>query len=286
MGDITTAFVKQFQGNIEMLVQQKGSRLRDTVRIKAGVVGEDVYVDQISSTAAVKRTTRHADTPLIDTVYSRRRITMYDYEWADLIDKEDKLKMLADPTSEYSQNGAYALGRAIDDAIIAAADGTAYTGKDGSTSTAMLTANIIAHASSGLTIAKLLSAKELLDAAEVDADEPRYCIVTAAQVTDLLNTTEVKSADYNTVRALAEGKLDTFLGFKFLRTERLLEDATPDRKVLCYVQSGICLALGKDITASIDKRVDKSNATQVYLSMSIGASRMEEKKVVTIACEE
>lgn len=286
MGAISTAFVKQFQGNIEMLVQQKGSRLSDTVRIKAGIVGEDVFVDQISATAAIKRTTRHADTPLIDTEYSRRRITMYDYEWADLIDKEDKLKMLADPTSEYAQNGAYALGRAIDDAIIAAADGTAYTGKDGSTSTAMLTSHIIAHGCAGLTLAKLLSAKQILDAAEVDPDEPRYCIVTAKQVTDLLNTTEVKNADYNTVRALAEGKLDSFLGFKFIRTERLLEDATPDRKVLCYTQSGICLALGKDINASIDKRVDKSNATQVYLSMSIGASRMEEAKVVSIACEE
>ena len=106
MGDITTAFVKQFGTNLEALVQQKGSRLRNAVRIETGITGEEAYFDQLASTAAQKKTTRNSDTPLVKSDHKRRRVAMYDYEWADLIDKEDQLKMLIDPKSMYTQNAA------------------------------------------------------------------------------------------------------------------------------------------------------------------------------------
>jgi hypothetical protein len=108
----------------------------------------------------------------------------------------------------------------------------------------------------------------------------------AAQVTDLLGTTEVTSSDYNTVKALVQGQIDTFMGFKFIRTQRLTEDATPDRQVVAWIQSGVLLAIGQDFTSRISERADKSYSTQVFASMSIGATRMEEEKVVEIACEE
>jgi hypothetical protein len=46
------------------------------------------------------------------------------------------------------------------------------------------------------------------------------------------------------------------------------------------------LAMGKEPTASIDVRPDKSMATQVYYCASFGSSRLEESKVVQIACNE
>ena len=121
---IDTALVKQFNSNVEILSQQKGSRLRNSVRLKTGVIGEDTYIDQIGKTSAIKRTSRHGDTPLVDTEWQRRKVSLIDYDWADLIDTADKLKMLADPTSEYSMNAAYALGRAMDDEVITEAFGT------------------------------------------------------------------------------------------------------------------------------------------------------------------
>ena len=282
---ITTAFVNQFSSNIQMLSQQMGSLLRNAVDVET-VNGEKAFFDQVGSAAAVLRTTRHADTPLIDTPHSRRMVTMSDYEYADLIDDQDKVRLLVDPTSTYARAAAAAMGRAMDDVIISAALGTSLTGKDGTTSTPFDTNNQIAVGAAGLTLAKLIEAKEILDSNDVDPSIPRYIAVSPKQITNLLDDPEVTSADYNTVRALVKGELDTYVGFKFVTTNRLPLDGSDDRRVFAWAMDGIKLAIGKEPTARIDERADKSYATQVYYCMSVGATRMEEAKVVEIICDE
>jgi len=282
---ITTAFVEQYKSNVLHLAQQKGSRLRDTVRFES-VTGKNHFFERIGAVSAQNRTSRHSDTPRMDTPHSRRRVSMDDYDWADLIDQEDKVRMLITPQSEYAMAGANAMGRAMDTAIIEAAVGNAYGGAAGGTTIALPSAQKVVHGSAGLTVAKLLSAKEILDGADVDPEEERFCILSAKQVTDLLNTTEVKSSDYNTVKALAQGQLDTFLGFKFIRSERLGTDTNGDRQVTVYNKSGLGLAMGSEIQTRISERDDKNYATQVFLSMTIGATRVEDEKVVEIACQE
>ena len=282
---ITTAFVNQFSANVQMLSQQMGSLLRNAVDVES-VNGEKAFFDQVGSAAAVKKTSRHADTPLIETPHTRRMVTMADYEYADLIDDQDRVRLLIDPTSTYGRAAAAAMGRAMDDEIIAAALGTALTGKDGSTSTALPAGQKIAHGSAGLTIAKLVSAKELLDAASVDPSIPRHIIVSPKQISDLLNNTTVTSSDFNTVKALAQGEINTFVGFNFIVSNRLTTDSNSDRQVIAFASDGIKLAMGKEPSAKIDERADKSYATQVYYCQTIGATRMEEEKVVEIACNE
>jgi hypothetical protein len=282
---ITTAFVNQFSSNIQMLSQQMGSLLRNAVDVET-VNGEKAFFDQVGSAAAVLRTTRHADTPLIDTPHSRRMVTMSDYEYADLIDDQDKVRLLVDPTSTYARAAAAAMGRAMDDVIISAALGTSLTGKDGTTSTPFDTNNQIAVGAAGLTLAKLVEAKEILDSNDVDPSIPRYIAVSPKQITNLLDDPEVTSADYNTVRALVKGELDTYVGFKFVTTNRLGLDGSGDRRCFAWAMDGIKLAVGKEPTARIDERADKSYATQVYYCMSVGATRMEEAKVVEILCDE
>ena len=280
--NITTAFVQQYSANVQMLSQQMGSLLRDKVRVES-VVGKNAFFDQVGSVTAVEKTSRHSDTPQIDTPHARRRVSLADYEFADLIDQQDKVRLLIDPTSSYAQAAAMAMGRAIDDVIITAALGTAFTGETGSTSTA--NANSIAHGSAGLTIAKLRTAKETLDLGSVDPSIPRHIIVSPKQITDLLGTTEVTSSDFNTVKALANGEINSFLGFNFIVSNRLSLSGTT-RSCIAFAQDGIALAVGKDVQARIDERADKSYATQVYYCMSIGATRMEEDKVVQIDCDE
>ena len=282
---ITTAFVNQFSANIQMLSQQMGSLLRSAVDVES-VNGEKAFFDQVGAAAAVLRTSRHADTPLVDTPHSRRMVTMSDYEYADLIDDQDKVRLLADPTSTYSRAAAAAMGRAMDDVIISAALGSAQTGKDGSTSTALPSAQKIAVASSGLTIAKLVSAKEILDSGNVDPSIARHIVCSPKQISDLLNKTTVTSSDYNTVKALAMGEINTFVGFNFHVSNRLNTDGSGDRQVIAFASDGIKLAVGKEPAARTDERADKSYATQVYYCQSIGATRMEESKVVEIACSE
>lgn len=283
--EITTAFVEQYGANVQLLSQQKGSRLGSRVRNES-VTGKNAFFEQIGAVAARKRPSRHADTPRMDTPHNRRRVSLVDYDWADLIDDEDKVRMLIDPTSSYAMSAAFAMGRAKDDAIIEAAIGTAQTGEDGSTAVTLPGSQKVGHDSKGLNLAKLLEAKQIIDEADVDPDLTRYIALAAEQVSDLLNTTEIKSADFNTVKALAQGQLNTFLGFEFIRTQRLGTDGNSDRQVICWVSDGILLATGKSMSTKISERADKNYATQVFNSMSIGATRMEEVKVVEIACKE
>jgi hypothetical protein len=283
--EITTAFVEQYKSNVFHLAQQKGSRLRDAVRTET-VTGKAHFFERIGTAAAQKRTSRHSDTPRMDTPHSRRKVTMEDYDWADLIDNEDKVRMLISPQSEYAMAGAWAMGRAMDDAIISAATGNAFGGVSGGTSVALPAAQKVAHGSAGLNIAKLIGAKKILDSNDIDPDEARFIIVNSETLADLLAITEVTSSDFNTVKALVQGEINTFLGFNFVRTERLGLDGDGNRQVLAFAQSGIGLAVGQDVNTRISERADKNYATQVFLSMTIGATRIEDEKVVEIACTE
>jgi hypothetical protein len=212
-------------------------------------------------------------------------VTMDTYEWADLIDDSDKVRMLIDPTSTYAQAAAAAMGRAMDDSIISAATGTSKTGSSGGTSTDMVSGNIIAHGSADLTLAKLIQAKKILDEGSVDASIPRYIAVAPAQIEALLGTTQVQSADFNSIKSLVQGEVDTFMGFKFIMSTRLAV-ASNIRTCFAWAEDGLKLAVGKDVMAKIDERADKSYATQVFYCSTFGSTRMEEAKVVSVLCDE
>jgi hypothetical protein len=282
---ITTAFVEQYSNNVQMLSQQKGSLLRGSVDVES-VVGNNAFFEQVGSATAQKRVSRHSDTPQLDTPHAKRRVSLVDYEYADLIDQQDKVRTLIDPTSAYANAAAFALGRSMDDEIIAAASGNAFTGATGSQSTALGAGQAITESGTdGLTIAKLRTAKEKFDLASVDPSLPRFLVVGPRQVSDLLGTTSVTSSDFNTVKALVNGEVDTFMGFKFITSTRLAI-ASSKRLCLAFAGDGIKLALGKDVMTRIDERSDKGYSTQVYVCMSIGATRMEESKVVSIQAHE
>ncbi len=305
--EITQAFVDQFGANVFHLSQQKGSRLKPAVRVESQN-GESAFYDRIGKVAAVKKAGRHSDTPQLDTPHSRRMVTLEDYEWADLIDQQDKIRMLQDPTSDYVMAAMWAMGRSMDDELIAAALGNAYSGQKGTVAVAHPNTQKYA-ANDGavftnLNVRTLRAVKRKLDEKEVDDGEDRFIACSSSQIESLLGQTEVTSHDYNTVKALVQGEVDTFMGFKFLRTERLLTQvaalsasATTGavgsgtsvagfRKAFAWGKQGLLLSIGKDIMAKIDQRADKSYATQAYTCMSIGATRMEEEKVVEILCKE
>ena len=277
---ISTAFSQQFSSNVQLLSQQMGSVLRGAVS-EESVTGEKAFFDQIGSTAAVKRTSRHGDTPMVETPHSRRMVTMDSYEWADLIDDADKVRMLIDPTSTDARAAAAAMGRSMDDAIIEAATGTSKTGKSGATSTSMLAAHQIANGSADLTLAKLIQAKKTLDLASVDPSIP----VGPDQIEALLNSTTVTSSDFNTIKALVQGEINTFLGFTFHVSTRLAKSGNI-RSCFAWAEDGLKMAVGKDVMSRIDERSDKSYSTQVYYCATFGATRMEEEKVVQIDCDE
>jgi len=287
--NITTSFVEQYSANVSLLAQQTGSKLRSAVDVES-VRGKNAFFDQVGVTAAQLKTSRHSDTPQIDSPHSRRRVSLSTYEWGDLVDDSDKVRALIDPTSTYARAAAAAMNRSIDDVIITAMNASADTGVAGGTSTALPSTQKTATSdqSDGLSIAKLRSAKYILDNNDVDPSLKRYLVCGPKQIQDLLALTEVTSSDYNVVKALAAGQVDSFLGFNFIMSTRLNLDATytSDRLVFAFTEDAIKLAIGKDVTAKISERADKSYSTQVYYCMDLGATRMEEEKVVQIPCNE
>lgn len=291
---VDTAFVNTYKSNIQIKFQQMGSRLRPYVRVESQNAEFDFY-DRIGPTTAIEMTGRHQDTVFVGTDHDRRRVALRDFNWADLIDKKDRIRMLADPTSAYTMNAVYAFGRKMDDILIEAAFGTAYTDKTGSTAVTLPAAQTIASnyvesgaaAASNLTIGKLRRARYLFGKAEADneGEADMVLVVDPSQMQSLLRTTEVTSSDYNTVKALVAGQIDTFMGFKFIRSNRLPVSGTV-RDCLAFERQGLCLAIGDEVEVDVGPRRDKNNTVQVYVEAHFGATRMWEEKVLKVQCDE
>ena len=282
---ITTAFMQQYKAGIEILVQQKGSRLRSCVRVE-DQVGKQSFYDQLGSTTVRERTVRHGDSPYIATPHSRRMCILKDYDWGDYIDSEDKIRTLNDPSNQYTVNAAFAFGRKIDEVLLDAASGDAKTGETGGDTTPLPSTQKIGG-SVPMSLALLLQAKEILDENETDPDQPRYIACTAAQITSLLNTTEVKSSDFNTVKALASGQINTYLGFEFKRVNSgLFNTVGSDDACIAWSRPGLLLAIGAELVARVTERSDKGFSWYAFNRMSFAATRMQEELVVEIACNE
>lgn len=305
---ITVSFVKQYGANIFMLSQQKGSRLRNCVRVEP-VVGDSRFFDRIGKAAAQTRTTRHSDTPQIDTPHSRRLVTLITKECGDLVDDADKVRTLNDPTNDYSVAFQWSLGRAMDVEIINAAYGSAYGDVSGSTAVTLpnsqMVAAVASAAGAALNVQAVRRAGKVLDGNDVDEMEQRYFAFNAYQKESLLSATEVTSADFNSVKALVMGQIDTFMGFKFVRSEQLVDrattlsfdtaagtvgsgggDANGYDQCIAWAKSGLLLGIGSEPKANIAPDPGKSFSTRIYASMNIGATRMEEEKVVVVQCKD
>ncbi len=284
---ITTAFVKQFHGIVEMLVQQKGSVLRECVR-EESQNSEEQFWEQIGPTEAQEITNRHGDSPYVQSQHDRRRVTLRFFDWGDFIDKIDRVRMLIDPTNPYAQNAAYALGRKIDDIILDALYGVAFTGKDGSQQVTFPSGQVVAldfgGTNVGLTVPKLIEAKRIMQAGLVDLrNEELYAAISSSQKANLLNTTQVTSSDYAPVKALATGEVDNFLGITFRDTERVPKSGS-NWRVPVWAKSGLLLAVNPQINTEVVRRWDKRGSWYVYASMGAGAVRMQEPKVVEVLC--
>lgn len=281
----------KFTNDFILLSQQGDSRLRSTVRTDPDAVdGKFAYFDRIGAIASVKKKARAEDTGSVQAQHSRRKVFRTPFKLPQLVDRTDVRNLggaLRDPSNRYIQNAIKAMRRDMDQVIIDAALGNSYAVDEGDVSTAVAlpSAQVIVNASAGLTIAKLQKAKELLDHAEVDEMVPRYIVVTSKQINDLLGTTQATSSDYNTVKTLVEGKIDTFYGFKFIRSE-LLPVSSSIRQCIAYAGTGIGYAGDDSPFVDIGPRRDKSMAKQIYMEWEIGATRVEEVQVVEIDCLE
>lgn len=299
---IDTAFVKQYHAVVERLLQQQGTKFRAAVRVESQA-SEEQFWDQIGVVEAQEDYTRFGDSPVMNTPHARRRVTLRQFDVGDYFDSWDKIRTLIDPTSTYIQNFVDALNRALDIVIIgrqAINDdtnvlsgffGTSYTGKAGGTAVTFPAGNQIAvnfgGANSNLTINKLIEADRLLRTKfNEKGREPWYISITASQLASMLKTTQVTSADYNTVKALVKGEINSFMGFDFIHSEYLLKNGSGFRRVPIWVKSGMLLSVGMEIKTEVAKRADKKFNWYAYAAASFGSTRMQEDKVLECICDE
>lgn len=286
--EVPAHFAESFTTNVELLLQEtmpvmaRGVMMQSYTGAKAAQV-----VKQFGEVEFQPKTTRNADTLFAEIEHKQRWVFPSDYTLALPIDNEDELRMLNSPVSSYAMAMRAAWARRINTTIRDALLGSSKTGENGGTTTAFDTSNQqIAAGGTGLTITKLRETLETLDAEHVDEGDKKFFALTAKQRTDLLETTEVTSSDYNTVKALVNGQINEFLGFEFIRYQGLGVDGSAARRCIAWVQSGAVLGQWNSLTTRIGERPDKEYLTQVFMAGTIGATRTQEKKVVEVLCVE
>jgi len=277
---ITDSFVNAFEARVHHLGQQEMSRCLRTVRVKR----ENAHLfmfDRLANAAMAAKGTGVQATVVSGVVHSRRVAIATPFNWGEHLPQQDAARVLIDPRSEYAAAAGMAYGRQIDSIILAAANGTAATGVAGA-GTQALPAGQKIGAAGALSLDNLRSAKRKLDEAEVMGE--RYLAINAKGLEDLLKVTEVASADYNTVKALVQGEINTFLGFNFIRTELLPIDAglASRKQVIAYTSTAIGLGIPQDRMTRVAEDPANSFALRVYLETTLGAVRIEDEGVVQI----
>lgn len=289
--NIPTHYVQQYSTNIALLLQQQGSKLRDSVSVGSYVGKQSSPVDQIGKVEMQTVTSRFAPMNRVDAPTDRRWVIPSDFDLPQLIDSFDKLRLITDPESAYVRNAVLAAGRKMDQVICSAFIGTAKTGETGSTNTSFAGANevdvAVGGANSRLNVTKLREVKRLMMANHVDFDlEEAYVGITAADHDALLGEIQVVSSDFNGgMPVLRDGRIMEFMGFRFIHCE-LIETVlagTNEVTLPVWVKSGMHLGMWNDIQNSISIRHDlQGEPWQVYTQMTVGATRLEENKVYAI----
>ena len=240
----------QFSTNLELKLQQRGSKLRGKV-IEGAHVGKLASpINQISAVQSRAPAGRFAPMARVDADFTRRWVFPTDRELPQLVDTFDELRTIVDPKSRYVENAANAFGRDYDDAIIGAVFGTSQTGTDGgslvpetwsSISASYLVAeNFKASASVGMTVAKIIEGKRILEHYHNDLEMDELTLVIGSkQHSDLLNQVEVVSTEFNERPVLTNGRVTRFMGANIVVSERLQFNGANNRQCIMYVKSGV-----------------------------------------------
>jgi len=282
----------QYANTISLLLQQKESRFESAVTTGSYIGKQASPVDQIAAIEMLPVTTRFAPMGRVDAALDRRWVLPSDFELPQLIDSFDKLRLLNDPSSKYLENAMNAANRKKDALIYASFFAAAKTGVEGGTSTAFGTNQFVSvdtgGAASGLNLAKLKAAKQILMANEVDLDsDPIFCAIDADEHNNLLNEVQIVNTDYNDRPVLVDGRIRSFLGINFIQYERVTtatdDQAGTSKQIPMWAKSGMHMGTWNGVETNISQREDLSGRPwQAYMAMTMGATRLEENKIVRV----
>lgn len=340
METITEALKEQFAKNIQLNIQQEGSKLKKYVTV--GTQDTEVMSFESMENHETESRNRVAldDNPMfghyrdpddgneleqikfkIPTI-SRRYMTCAAEFWNAVMDRNDKLNLLTDPTSHFPKMAGWAMGRKHDRVIIKAFGEPVRAGRTGNktinfdverhviptginitdpglTLNAQIAADenreIIRQKRAGLTVDKLIKAHHILKKRSFGMFDKLYLLCSSQQISDLLKDPQITSYDYNSVRALVSGEVNSFLGFTFIISEMLggIYDSTGDKAKYairdCYAFNEGAVrfnTVNGSVKKSIEEMLQYHFAKILYYSEAFGAVRDNEKAVVAIKCLE
>lgn len=275
---ISNAFVTLFDSEVKQAYQ--GQRLLAGVtRERTGVEGSTVKFPKIGKGSATVRVPQTDVTPL-NVSYSQVTATMEDYIAAEYSDIFNQQKVNFNERQELVQVVSGAIARRMDQVCLDALDAS------GTTATVD---NDIGGTDSNLNIEKLRETKNLLDTNNVPM-EGRNLLLHANSLQALLGETEVTSADFNTVRALVTGEINTFMGFRFItfgdRDEGGLPvDGSSDRTLYAFHRDAVGLGIGMNQTSRVDYIAEKTSFL-VASMFSAGAVAIDDEGIVKLTCRE
>lgn len=276
--NISTAFVTLFDSEVKQAYQ--GQRLLAGVtRERTGVQGNTVKFPKIGKGSATIRVPQTDVVPL-NVTYSQVTATMEDFIAAEYSDIFDQSHVNFSERQELVQVVSGAIARRMDQVVLDAL--TAASGTN-------TVANSIGGANTNLNIEKLIETKKQLDAKNVPS-EGRCFVIHANSLAGLLGETEIQSIDFNTVRSLVSGEIDTFMGFKFItvgdRDEGgLAIDGSNDRTCFAFHRDAMGLGVSMNQTSRVDYIAEKTSFL-VASMFSAGSVAIDAEGIVKVTCRE
>jgi len=295
--NVPNHFVTQYTTNVAHLLQIRGGKMRPYVSEDTHFGESAVPVDQYGSVEMQEVTTRFGPMPRVDASVDRRWVYPTDYNLPQMVDTFDKLRLMVDPQGPLAQAAAMAAGRKIDTIISDAFYADAKTGKAGGTTTSFDTTNhrvdaaIGAAADTGLNVDKILRAVRIMEDNDVDTEMEQPCMmITPQQHEDLKRQTQVVNTDYFTKEGkpvfAGDGRISEFAGVHII-ISRLTPSNSSYRLVPMWVRSGMHLGIWDEVSARVDERPDIEGVPyQLATTLTMGATRLEEGRVIQIECTE
>ena len=281
---LTEAAVQEFDSEVKH--EYQGMRtLRETVTIRTGVVGDAYKFTRMGKGLANQKASQADVTPM-DITHARQTAMMENWNAPEYTDIFDQAEVNFDEKSELAIVIAKAIGRREDQLIIDALAAISFAVTNDEDPDTGRIFDISATRNFDLT--SIRSAKGHLD--DIEADEgDRHIVLRALALQKLLEDSTVTSSDFNTIKALVNGDLDTYMGFKFhvigTRKEGGLPGVAADRTAFAYHKPSIGLAIGIDMKTTIDWIAQKTSWLANGM-VKAGAIAREPQGIVKIQYDE
>ena len=287
---LTNAFIKTYSDNIRLLTQQMVNQFRDKVIIH-NIVGQKYYVDYVGTSKPKKRAGSTAPTAHSTMAHSRRRIMSDTFDDSKLVDRNDIMRMGTDPTNPYMQAMKAGYERLMDEILMTAALGTAISvsgSADGSndeseTNVTFPSTQIVSESGTiGGTAQKLKDTLLKFNVNDVPQDEKKFLAFSPYFLNDLLSEPDMSLADREALNIIRTGSIKEAFGFTCLMTNRLPAAVANIRSAVAWTRAGLTLGITEEVLSRVTEESQFHFAIQLWMSMDLGATRMEEKLVVAV----